>query len=151
MDKLTWYDNDGRIMCRRGYEVALARLASYEATGLTPEQVVNAKTIIESAFADDTSKAERIRKLLAADGEGRVVVLPPCKYGDTLYCIENGRIYPITITMINFHLSNTLRATIISAKNYRDETIKILASELGKTAFLSLEEAERALEELKNV
>ena len=31
MDKLTWYDNDGRIMCRRGYEVALARLASYEA------------------------------------------------------------------------------------------------------------------------
>ena len=57
MDKLTWYDNDGRIMCRRGYEVALARLASYEATGLTPEQVVNAKTIIESAFADDTSKA----------------------------------------------------------------------------------------------
>lgn len=45
MDKLTWYDNDGRIMCRRGYEVALARLASYEAAGLTPEQVVNAKTI----------------------------------------------------------------------------------------------------------
>lgn len=151
MDKLTWYDNDGRIMCRRGYEVALARLASYEATGLTPEQVANAKTIIESAFAEDTSKAERIRKLLAADNEGRVVMLPPCKYGDTLYCIENGRIYPITITMINFHLSNTLRATIISAKNYRDETIKILASELGKTAFLSLEEAERALEERKNV
>ena len=46
MDKLTWYDNDGRIMCRRGYEVALARLASYEATGLTPEQVVTAKTSI---------------------------------------------------------------------------------------------------------
>ncbi len=33
MDKLTWYDNDGGIMCRRGYETALARLASYEATG----------------------------------------------------------------------------------------------------------------------
>ena len=76
MDKLTWYDNDGRIMCRRGYEVALARLASYEATGLTPEQVVTTRVIIESAFADDTSKAERIRKLLAADGEGRVTILP---------------------------------------------------------------------------
>ena len=56
MDKLIWYDNDGGIMCRRGYEVALARLASYEATGLMPEQVANAKTIIESAFADDVSK-----------------------------------------------------------------------------------------------
>lgn len=76
MDKLTRYDEDGRIYCRRGYEVALARLASYEATGLTPEQCENAKTIIESAFAADTSKAERIRELLKADKEGRVVVLP---------------------------------------------------------------------------
>lgn len=39
MDKLTWYDEDGRLYCRRGYEVALARLASYEATGLTPEEI----------------------------------------------------------------------------------------------------------------
>ena len=76
MDKLTWYDNDGRIMCRRGYEVALARLASYEATGLMPEQVANAKVIIESAFADDASKAERIRKLMAADKDDRVLILP---------------------------------------------------------------------------
>ena len=76
MDKLTWYDEDGRLYCRRGYEVALARLASYEATGLTPEQCENAKTIIESAFANDTSKAERIRELLKADKNGRLVVLP---------------------------------------------------------------------------
>lgn len=89
MDKLTWYDNDGRIMCRRGYEVALARLASYEATGLTPEQVVNAKTIIETAFADDTSKAERIRKLLAADDEGRVTILP-CRGDADIVLMRNG-------------------------------------------------------------
>ena len=89
MDKLTWYDNDGRIMCRRGYEVALARLASYEATGLTPEQVVNAKTIIEAAFADDTSKAERIRKLVAADDEGRVTILP-CRGDADIVLMRNG-------------------------------------------------------------
>ena len=39
MDKLTWYDEDGRLYCRRGYEVALARLASYEATELMPKWV----------------------------------------------------------------------------------------------------------------
>lgn len=89
MDKLTWYDNDGRIMCRRGYEVALARLASYEATGLTPEQVVNVKTIIGSAFADDTSKAERIRKLVAADDEGRVTILP-CRGDADIVLMRNG-------------------------------------------------------------
>lgn len=126
-------------------------LRQYLGTGMTPEQAANAKTIIESAFADDTSKAERIRKLLAADGEGRVVVLPPCKYGDTLYCLENGKIYPKTITQIAFYLQDTLRTIIISAKNYRGETNGFLASELGKTMFLSLEEAKRALEERKNV
>ena len=58
------------------FETAVCeRLAAYEDTGLTPDQVVTAKNIIEIAFADDTSKAERIRKLVAADDEGRVVVL----------------------------------------------------------------------------
>lgn len=50
------------------------RLAAYEDTGLTPEQCENAKGIIEAAFSDDTSKAERIRELLKADKDGRLVV-----------------------------------------------------------------------------
>lgn len=57
-------------------------LRAYKDTGLTPEQCENAKAIIESAFSDDTSKAERIRELLKADKDGRLVVLP-CKVGDT--------------------------------------------------------------------
>lgn len=51
-------------------------LAAYEDTAQTPEQCETAKTIIEYAFSDDTSKAERIRELLKADKEGRLVVLP---------------------------------------------------------------------------
>lgn len=51
-------------------------LLAYENTGMTPEQCENAKAIIESAFSDDTSKAERIRELLKADKDGRLVVLP---------------------------------------------------------------------------
>lgn len=51
-------------------------LREYLDTGLTPEQCENAKAIIESAFSDDTSKAERIRELLKADKDGRLVVLP---------------------------------------------------------------------------
>lgn len=61
------------------WELAMyERLAAYEDTKLTPEQCANAKVIIESAFSDDTSKAERIRELLKSDKDGRVVVLP-CK------------------------------------------------------------------------
>lgn len=70
------------------------RLASYEATGLTPEQCENAKVIIESAFGDDTSKAERIRELLKADKDGRCVVLP-CKVGER-WTDEDGRAVRIT-------------------------------------------------------
>ena len=142
MDKLTWYDNDGRIMCRRGYEVALARLASYEATGLMPEQVANAKAIIESAFADDASKAERIRKLLAADKEGRVLILP-CKRGDGIYICSAGRAWRFWVTDVS-----TLNGrTVLNVQGFGT----IAADDIGKTTFLSLEEAERALEEQKNV
>lgn len=98
MERLTKYDTNGQAMidCQKckadwtgkhGKPMAdctalycrnrlLDRLAEYEGTGLTPEQCENAKNIIESAFSDDTSKAERIRELLKADKEGRLVVLP---------------------------------------------------------------------------
>ena len=51
-------------------------LRKYLDTELTPEQCETAKVIIESAFSDDTSKVERIRKLLKADQDGRLVILP---------------------------------------------------------------------------
>ena len=52
------------------------KLKAYEDTGLEPEQCENAKNIVELAFSDDMAKVERIRKLLKADKEGRLVVLP---------------------------------------------------------------------------
>ena len=74
-------------------------LRQYLGTGMTPEQVVNAKTIIESAFADDTSKAERIRKLLAADKEGLCIILP-CKVGER-WVDEDGRAVRITAVIVS--------------------------------------------------
>ena len=44
---------------------------------------------IESAFADDTLKAERIRKLLAADDDGRVTILP-CRGDADIVLMRNG-------------------------------------------------------------
>lgn len=70
------------------FDRLVERLAAYEDTGLEPEQCENAKAIIESAFSDDTSKAERIRELLKADKDGRLVVLPFTS-GRTLLCKEN--------------------------------------------------------------
>ena len=79
MERLTEYEVVGghvHAVPTRDVDQAMMRLAAYEDTGLEPEQCENAKTIIESAFSDDTSKAERIRELLKADKDGRLVVLP---------------------------------------------------------------------------
>lgn len=51
-------------------------LRKYLNIGLTPEQCETAKVIIESTFSNDTSKVERIRELLKADKDGRLVILP---------------------------------------------------------------------------
>ena len=69
----------------RDYLMDREDLRAYEATRLTPEQCETAKVIIESVFSDDTSKAERIRELLKADRDGRLVVLPR-KVSDTTSC-----------------------------------------------------------------
>lgn len=62
---------DGTCSQRKVWE----KLKAYEDTWLEPEQCENAKNIIELAFSDDMAKVERIRKLLKADKEGRLVVL----------------------------------------------------------------------------
>ena len=75
MDKLTWYDNDGRIMCRRGYEVALARLASYEATGLTPEQVEKSRNTYGSNSFGCQSRESLAKKIWDASTEPMLLML----------------------------------------------------------------------------
>lgn len=117
-------------------------LRQYLDTGMTPEQCENAKVIIESVFSDDTSKAERIWKLLKADEDGRLVVLP-CKVGDTVYFALLGRIIEKQVfSIVSF--SNSTRI-------YCDGTSEYFRPEdIGKTFFLTREEAEAALEAMKD-
>ena len=113
-------------------------LRQYLGTGMTPEQAANAKTIIESAFADDTSKAERIRKLVAADDEGRVLILP-CKVGDVLYSAESAPVIPLHVMEVAIYLA-------LEGEDGGDyERI----SNIGKTVFLTRAEAENALQEME--
>lgn len=53
---------------------AIERLAKYEDSTLLPEQVMLVKTIVDSTFGD-TSIVERIRELLKADREGRLIII----------------------------------------------------------------------------
>ena len=121
------------------------RLAAYEDTRLTPEQCENAKVIIESAFSDDTSKAERIRELLKADKDGRLVVLP-CKVGDTVYFRTydcNGKVD----LGIQPHKVTAIVGYAIVRGRYTDVGLSL--GPYGVSWFLTREEAEAALEAMK--
>lgn len=137
------HPNNGNCMEVGGFCTAVSAaycplLRQYLGTLMTPEQVANAKTIIESAFVEDTSKAERIRKLLAADKDGRCVVLP-CKVGDTVYRVftVDGREPVIQATQVK---------TFGQAAD--------LIGRIGKlsklvSVFRTREEAERAMQEME--
>ncbi len=118
------------------------RLADYEDSGVTPERVVWMKEVIEIAFDHDKSRVERAHELHVADKEGRVVILP-CKRGDGIYICSAGRAWRFWVTDVS-----TLNGrTVLNVQGFGT----IAADDIGKTAFLSFEEAERALEERKNV
>lgn len=128
------------------YRMDREDLRAYRDTGLTPEQCENAKVIIESAFSDDTSKAERIRELLKADKNGRLVVLP-CKVGDVVYGFHEGKtILPMVAKWIETNTDGwyiAVQYVPMAPRFYR-------FSDFGKTVFLTYEEAKAALEAMKD-
>ena len=126
-------------------------LRAYEDTGLEPEQCKNAKVIIESAFSDDTAKAERIRELLKADKDGRLVVLP-CKVGDTVWITGSvRRLYSEKVrTFFCGDPSYSRGMADNGVKMMRTTGCDIPIHEFGKTVFLTREEAEKALEAMKD-
>ena len=134
-------------------EERFLRLAAYEDTRLTPEQCENAKTIIESAFSDDTSKAERIRELLKADKDGRLVVLPvkpvlTHTISSMLYIIEDGEIYEDSLYEAVVGMSENGEINVVYTT--LSDQITFEQTDIGKTVFLAREKAEKALEAMKN-
>ena len=125
------------------------RLAAYEETGLTPERCAEfARADAEGRYiVMRDAKQEgvaRLRELAEADKDGRLVVLP-CKVGDGLWTFCSHpveQVYSFTVTDISTlngrTMLNTSRCGVIDARD------------VGKTVFLTHEEAEKALEAMKN-
>lgn len=117
------------------------RLKAYEDAGLSPQACAEAREIEETLSGYDYS-ISRMVELMKADKDGRVLILP-CKRGDGIYICSAGRAWRFWVTDVS-----TLNGrTVLNVQGFGT----IAADDVGKTAFLSLEEAERALEEQKNV
>lgn len=135
---------NGACSARKVWE----RLKAYEDTGLTPEEVNKVRADTEAGHMKNIARAygidvERLKELARADRDGRLVVRP-CKVGDVLwtfcsYPVE--QVYSFTVTDISTlngrTMLNTSRCGVIDARD------------VGKTVFLTHEEAKKALEGMK--
>lgn len=115
------------------FEIAACeRLAAYEDTGLTPEE-------IKAPFTEDTMinlaaqalgvEPSRLRELAEADKDGRVIILP-CKVYET----DGVRVYEHTVREVIYETAGGPAFD----KNA-----------IGKSIFLTRAEAERAIQEME--
>lgn len=119
------------------------RLKQYEDSGLSPNACWEAG-IIEDGLRNCDYSIARMVELMQADKAGRVVVLP-CKAGDELWTFYNypdEQVCSFTVTDISTlngrTMLNTSRCGVIDARD------------VGKTVFLTREEAVEALEAMKD-
>ena len=118
------------------------RLAAYEDTCLEPEMCANYKTFEDEAISKGVT-FKRIVALMEADRAGRLEVLP-CKVGDKLYRVFAGEIFE--------HRVGSMKYFAIQGQ-WDIEAYPFcpcVESSIGKTIFLTREEAEKALEAMKD-
>ena len=124
------------------------RLAAYEDTGLTPEDCARA-TEIDDILLDEYYPSGRMRELIKADKAGRLVVLP-CKVGDRLYEVTGRKTISVyKVRAIRVELFGLFIEWDIVEGFVWQSLSGINAGDIGKTVFLTREEAEKALEELE--
>lgn len=151
------------------------RLKAYEDTGLTPEEINDLASVREispeaeyaiNKHADNiierldkllhqTDDDARLRDLAEADKDGRLVVLP-CKVGEKLWVIGRDNVpremelEPPDIRTVCTDEDNLCMSTCNRRPDgYCAYRLRNDGTSIGKTVFLTREEAEAALEAMK--
>ena len=161
----------GQIPCEvepAGVREMMDRLAAYEDTGLTPEEIndlasvreippeaeyainKHADSIIErlDKLLAQTDDDVRLRELAEADRSGRVEVLP-CKVGDTVWANLDGMRHPRKCVIEFVNIGSHVTTIVFSTVDGLREQYGVNPSSFGKTVFLTREGAEKALEAME--
>lgn len=140
MERLTYRDKDGMAMMkeRGGWKSwGIDRLAAYEDTGLEPDVCSNYRKFEDEAISKGVT-FKRIVELMNADHDGRLVLLP-CKVGDDVWFVRKfGKERCITQREVDCVNIDSRGNVFVSAR-------RISGGYIGKTVFLTREEAEAAL------
>lgn len=126
---------------------AAQRLDAYESTGMEPENI--------GALQEELNQykklgdLDRLREIVQADRERRCVVLP-CKLHDKVFFIENGCVKETEVDSFHNWTSGRWKISTHTDRMYEHwKGYEIDFSGIGKTVFLSREDAEKALEEME--
>lgn len=131
------------------FDEAIERLAAYEDTGLTPEEVLPkdkadeiALKLMRLADLESFCSYTRLRELAEADKDGRLAVLPYCKLGDTVYWLHDKKITECRV----YRIQENTKGVQIAIKSTVSHGVFSVDDYFGKTIFLTREEAEKTLE-----
>lgn len=148
----------GQIPCEvppQGVREIMGHLAAYENTELTPEEV----SALVKGWSDlctivgECGGISRVRGLAEADKDGRLVVLPvrpvlTQSIGSMLYIIEDGEIVEDSLCEALVGMGSNGEINIFYTT--LSDQISFEQADIGKTVFLTREEAKRALEAIKD-
>ena len=153
MERLTyWNEEYGCWSYHCGSGEAANRLAAYEETRLTPEEFHAYWVFLEDLIGEQKASEalNRFRQLVKDDRDGRLKVLP-CKVGDTVYEVTSRKtISEYRVKAIRVELFCTFIEWDIVAGFVDKSIFGVPVDEIGKTVFLTREEAKAALEAMKN-
>ena len=132
----------------------MERLTKREISGITYN---NSPGFICSCYCDNCSKGtgdcdrlkamvNRLAKFEDLEEQGLLVRLP-CKVGDVLYCIDNGIVETLIVNSFRIYNFNRVEIDFENASGF---ALCAFAGELDEGYFLTREEAEKKLEEMKN-
>ena len=148
-------------------------LRQYLDTGMTPEAFQSFVVFFQDLIGNQKASEalDRFRQLVKADRDGRLV-MPPCKVGDTVWA-ASGKIIKCEIDEMCLRDGGGIEYLVTfdcdganckgcpfnrweqdcSGERYCEceyGCSSFKDSDIGKTVFLTREEAEKALEEMKN-
>ena len=89
---------------------------------------------------------DRLQEICNAERDGRLVLLP-CKVGDTVYEPFAGKVYEKTVDRIIINRFTTPQIWIETKLPFATPRLERWDMAIGKTVFLTREEAEKALKE----
>ena len=123
----------------------------YEAEKHKNDSLFTGQTNITALCSDVIPKLEKLAEYENAEEEGRLKVLP-CEVGDIIFCIVRpGIIRQFKVLSIEIYEYGAILELLYAGNvgKYRFWRIYMPSDDFGKKLFLTSEEAEEALKEIK--